>query len=199
MQGKNKFIGVYDYTVILTYLSLLSAVIGIAKAAQGAYTFAVLCLLFSGVCDAFDGVVARTKKNRTENEKGFGIQIDSLCDVISFGVFPALLCYFMGMDGVIGLVIVFMYSLCAVIRLAFFNVLEANRQKKEDGCAKSYRGLPVTSISILFPVVYCFHRWMPADAFLVVLHVLMAVVAFLFVYDFAVPKPDWKKILRLPI
>lgn len=199
MAGKNKFIGVYDYTVILTYLSLLSAVVGITKAAEGAYTAAVLCLLISGVCDAFDGIVARTKKNRTEDEKGFGIQIDSLCDVISFGVFPAILCYFMGMDSVIGFVIVFMYSLCAVIRLAFFNVLEANRQKIEDGCAKSYRGLPVTSISMIFPVVYCLHSLMPAEIFLVVLHVLMAVVAFLFVYDFAVPKPDWKKILRLPI
>lgn len=199
MAGKNKFIGVYDYTVILTYLSLLSAVVGITKAAEGAYSFAVLCLLISGVCDAFDGIVARTKKNRTEDEKGFGIQIDSLCDVISFGIFPAILCYFMGMNGVVGFVVVFMYSLCAVIRLAFFNVLEANRQKKEEGCAKSYRGLPVTSISMIFPVVYCLHGLMSVEIFLVVLHVMMAVVAFLFVYDFAVPKPDWKKILRLPI
>ena len=199
MAGKNKFIGVYDYTVILTYISLFSSVVGITKASQGAFTYAVICLWFSGFCDAFDGVIARTKKNRTEDEKGFGIQIDSLCDVICFGIFPALLCYFMGVNGVIGVAAAFAYCLCAVIRLAFFNVLEANRQKKEDGCAKSYRGLPVTSIALIFPVVYCLRFVLPANIFVVVLHVLLLVVAFLFIYDFAVPKPDWKKILRLPI
>ena len=45
----------------------------------------------------FDGKIARTKKNRTEDEKRFGIQIDSLCDVVCFGVFPIVLCYELGM------------------------------------------------------------------------------------------------------
>ena len=199
MFHKRRFIGVYDYTVILTYLSLLSAVVGMTRATRGAFTFAVICLFVSGVCDAFDGIVARTKKDRTEAEKEFGIQIDSLCDVICFGFFPAFLCYFIGVDGVIGTVIVFWYCLCAVIRLGFFNVLESNRQKQEDGCAKTYRGLPVTSISLIFPVVYCLNFCLSDQVFEAVIHVMLVVVAFLFIYDFAVPKPDWKKILRLPI
>ena len=199
MSGKKRFIGVYDYTVVLTYISLISAVGGMMKAMQGAFTFAVVCLFFSGVCDAFDGIVARTKKNRTEDEKAFGIQIDSLCDVIAFGVYPAFLCYLMGVDGIVGTAIVLLYCLCAVIRLGFFNVLEANRQKKEDGCAKTYRGLPVTSISLIMPVVYVLRFLVPESVFVGVLHVMVAAAAFLFVYDFAVPKPDWKKILRLPI
>ncbi len=199
MSDKRKFIGVYDYTVVLTYISLLSSVLGMVKAAEGKFTFAVICLLLSGVCDAFDGIVARTKKNRTEDEKGFGIQIDSLCDVICFGVYPAFLCYFMGVDGFLGTTVVFIYCLCAVIRLAFFNVLEANRQKKEDGCAKYYRGLPVTSISVIFPAVYCLHSFLSAGTFIAVLYVMLIVTAFLFIRDFAVPKPDWKRILKLPI
>ena len=188
-------IGFYDYTVILTYLSLLSAVIGIHMASNNNFLGSVICLFISGFCDAFDGMVARSKKNRTEDEKAFGIQLDSLCDVISFGVFPAVLCYFMGVNGVIGIVLVFLYCLCAVIRLAFFNVIEEKRQKAEGGCNKTYRGLPVTSISIIFPLVYILHNFISDSTFIIVLHILLAVIAFLFVLDFSVPKPDWKKII----
>lgn len=190
-----KFIGFYDYTVILTYMSLLSACCGMALASMGRFTAAVLCLLGSGICDAFDGVVARSKKNRTDDEKAFGIQIDSLCDAVSFGVFPAVLCFHMGMDRFQGLLILFLYCLCAVIRLAFFNVLEGNRQKTEGGCNKTYRGLPVTSVSILLPVVWLFRGLMSARVFLGVLQLVMAVTAFLFVLDFSVRKPDWSKLL----
>ena len=190
-----KLIGFYDYTVILTYLSLLSACSGMVLASRERFTAAVLCLLVSGICDAFDGVVARSKKNRTEDEKAFGVQIDSLCDAVSFGVFPAVLCYFIGVDGIPGLLILFAYCLCAVIRLAFFNVLEGNRQKVESGCNKSYRGLPVTSVSILLPVVWLFRGLLPAHTFLGLLHAVMAVTAFLFVLDFSVKKPDWSRLV----
>ena len=76
-----KFLGVYDYTVILTYVGLISSMIGMTQAIHGDYKAAVFCLAFSGVCDAFDGRIARTKKDRTHREKNFGIQLDSLCDV----------------------------------------------------------------------------------------------------------------------
>ena len=191
-----KFIGVYDYTVILTYMSLISAICGMVFASQDSFTAAILCLLLSGICDAFDGTVARTKKNRTEDEKNFGIQLDSLCDVVSFGVFPAFVCYCMGVDGVLGLVCVCLYSLCALIRLAFFNVLETKRQQVEDGCNKYYRGLPVTSISIIFPLIYLVRGIFPAEAFVVLLHGMLLVVAFLFVLDFRVKKVDIRKLFR---
>lgn len=190
-----KLIGFYDYTVILTYMSLLSAFCGMILASRERFTAAILCLLISGICDAFDGVVARSKKNRTEDEKAFGIQIDSLCDAVSFGIFPAVLCYFLGVDGLPGLVILFLYCLCAVIRLAFFNVLEGNRQKTEGGCNKTYRGLPVTSVSILLPLVWLLRRFLAPKVFLTLLHVVLALTAFLFVLDFSVKKPDWSKVL----
>lgn len=191
----HRFIGFYDYTVILTYLSLLSAVTGITLASQGKFTQAVLCLMLSGLCDAFDGAVARSKKNRTADEKSFGIQIDSLCDAVSFGVFPAMLCYFMGVDGIAGTAIVCAYSLCAVIRLAFFNVLEANRQQQEQGSTKYYRGMPVTTISMLLPPVYLTRLFLSPAVFEGVLHVLLALCAFLFILDFRVKKLDCGKIL----
>lgn len=189
------FIGFYDYTVILTYLSLLSAVYGMTLAGQGRFTAAIICLLVCGFCDTFDGTVARSKKNRTDDEKAFGIQIDSLCDCVSFGVYPAILCYFMGMNGPVGIVIISLFSLCAVIRLGFFNVMEIKRQENEGGCNKVYHGLPVTSIAALLPFTYLFHNMMPEGIFVWVLHILMSLVAFLFIFDFTVKKPDIAKIL----
>ena len=80
-------IGFYDYTVVLTYISLISSIMGMFCAIDGKLPFAVFCLAFSGLCDMFDGKIARTKKNRTDDEKSFGIQIDSLCDIVCFGIF----------------------------------------------------------------------------------------------------------------
>ena len=190
-----RLLGFYDYTVILTYMSLLSAFSGMILSGKGMHTAAVLCLMFCGICDAFDGTVARTKKNRTEDEKAFGIQIDSLCDAVSFGVFPALLSVRMGLNGILGMAIAAIYSLCAVIRLAFFNVQEAKRQQAEEGKRKTYRGLPVTSISMIYPVIALLQLFLPAGAFRVVLHIVMAATAFAFVLDFSVKKPDFDKLL----
>lgn len=188
-----KLIGFYDYTVLLTYLSLFSAVSSIIQTFNGNYTFSVLCILLSGICDAFDGTVARTKKNRTEEEKAFGIQLDSLVDTVSFGVAPAFLCYCMGVRGAVGVMILFLFCMCGVSRLAFFNVIEMKRQQTEEGCNKAYRGLPITTSSLILPVVYGFRFVMPENGFVLLLYVVLAVTAFLFVLDFSVPKYDFKK------
>ena len=191
-----KLIGFYDYTVILTYASIAFAVIGMALASGGAFGGAVLCLMASGICDAFDGTVARTKKNRTEDEKAFGIQLDSLCDVVSFGVFPGFLCYCMGTEGILGLLCICLYCICAVIRLAFFNVLEAKRQQTEAGSNKFYRGLPVTAISMILPPVYLLRGLVAEPVFLGILHGMLVTVAFLFVLDVRVRKIDVGKLFR---
>ena len=192
-----RLIGFYDYTVILTYISVISAVLGMVCAHRGSFGAAMLCLFLSGFCDAFDGTVARTKKNRTEDEKAFGIQLDSLCDVVSFGVAPAFTCYCMGVNTVPGLVILCAYVVCAVIRLAFFNVQEAKRQQVESGCNKYYRGLPVTSSAIILPAFYQLRSLLPGKVFTLALHGLCGLIAFLFVLDFSVKKPDLGKLLKL--
>lgn len=191
------FIGVYDYTVILTYISLIFSVFGMTQAIHGDYKMAICCLAMSGICDAFDGRIARTKKDRTEDEKNFGIQLDSLCDVVCFGVFPALICYLLGVRGSLGLILVFFYCTCAVIRLAFFNVLEAKRQQTEEGCNKIYRGLPVTSIAFILPLAFWLQFILPDLAFLVLLHLILLVVGFLFILDFPLRKPGLRTILMM--
>ena len=173
---------------MLTYISLVSAVIGIIQTTRNDLDSAILCLIISGICDGFDGTIARTKKDRNEDEKMFGIQIDSLCDVISFGIFPAILSFYLGLNDIFGIIIVISYCLCAVIRLAFFNVVETKRQKVESGCNKFYHGLPVTSISIILPFFYIFKSLTRANVFSIIMHCVIGLTSFLFVLDFKVKK-----------
>ena len=144
-------IGYYNYTVILTYLSLISALFGTHLAFRGEPVGALICLLLCGAFDSFDGMVARTKKGRTEEEKKFGIQIDSLVDMFSFGIFPAIIGYTMGLNGWLWFAIFALYAICAVSRLGYFNVAEEMRQKETTEKRKYYQGLPVTSSSLIFP------------------------------------------------
>ena len=185
-----KFIGVYNYTVALTYMSLISGVLGMKFAYDGKIGLAICCLMISGICDMFDGTVARTKKNRTDDEKSFGIQLDSLCDVVCFGVVPAVIMYFSGVNTYYGIAILVLYVLCAVIRLAFFNVLEAKRQATEGGSNKFFRGLPVTSASMIFPFFYLVGLFLPTLVITIIYYVITALTAVLFVTDIRVPKLD---------
>ena len=144
-------IGVYDYTVILTYLSLISGVLGIIIAVTGVGhpEIGIFFLMLSGILDAFDGRVARTKKDRTETEKNFGVQIDSLADLICFGVLPVSIGLAqLRISGIfteivrrreyegsfamliILLVIALFYVLAALIRLAYFNATSEIRSKR---------------------------------------------------------------------
>lgn len=150
--------------------------------------------MFSGVCDMFDGIVARSKKNRTVDEKNFGIQLDSLCDVVCFGVFPATLLYFSGVESLAGIALLIFYVLCALIRLAFFSVLETKRQMTEDGCAKEYRGLPVTTSAMIYPLVFFIGLWLPETVKTAVYYALPFVVGCLFILDVRIPKIDFAKI-----
>ena len=189
-------IGFYSYTVVLTYLGLASAAMGMILTFQGFAKYALFCLAFSGLCDMFDGKVARLKKDRTEDEKRFGIQIDSLCDVVCFGAFPMILCYSIGMRGPAGISILVFYLIAGVIRLAFFNVMEEKRQDETDEARKSSQGLPITSIAIILPL-FCTLRPLLGHRFLSELHICILTVGLLFIINFPLRKPGWKMLTLL--
>ncbi|EOS23473.1 CDP-diacylglycerol-serine O-phosphatidyltransferase [Lachnospiraceae bacterium 3-1] len=155
---KKKLLGYYDYTVVLTYCGMLFAFCGILQAIGQNYWNSVFCLMLAGVCDMFDGTVAATKI-RTDSEKRFGIQIDSLSDLISFGVFPGVFVYMISEKNPLAGVISAMFVLCALIRLAYFNVLEEERQRQTEESRKSYLGVPVTTIAVLLPAVYLLYDY----------------------------------------
>ncbi|HBA47296.1 MAG TPA: CDP-diacylglycerol--serine O-phosphatidyltransferase [Lachnospiraceae bacterium] len=191
-------IGFYDYTVILTYISFISAVSGIFCASTMHLRWAIFFLAFSGLCDMFDGKIARTKKNRTDDEKAFGIQIDSLCDIVCFGVLPIVICYRLGMDRIYSMMILALYGLAGLIRLGYFNVMEAKRQAQEEGAREYYQGLPITSMAIALPILFVVSPLFPThSAFVVVLHVAVTLVGFLFIFNFKLRKPSVKQVFLI--
>lgn len=186
-------IGFYNYTVILTYISFASAITGIFCASTMHLRWAVFFLAFSGVCDMFDGKIARMKKDRTEDEKSFGIQIDSLCDVVCFGVLPIVICFKLGMNHIYSMAILVLYGLAGMIRLGYFNVAETRRQSETDEVRKYYQGLPITSMAIALPVLFVISPVFPGQSvFLIVLHIVVAAIGLLFITDFKVPKLSTK-------
>jgi len=189
-------IGFYDYTVVLTYVSFISGILGIISASRGHLFAAILFLMLSGLCDMFDGKVARTKKQRTEEEKHFGIQLDSLADLVCFGVLPSFIGYNLGIHKLYLLPILLFYPLAALIRLAYFNVLEIMR--KGDGPVKEYIGLPVTSAALIFPFVYIFRKFL-GKYFVFVYGALLLIVGILFISKIKVKKPQTKQMIMFII
>ena len=213
-------LGYYNYTVILTYLSLVSAGLGITISLIGpGHPFlGTFFLLFCGLCDAFDGEVARRKKDRTTDEIKFGVQIDSLSDLVAFGVLPAIIGEAMLFQNpefsmvprlhtgnvldfivpVLCMLVMMLYVLLAMIRLAYFNVMEDKRQQEEGGKRKAYTGLPVTSAALIFPFVMLLQFMTPLDM-TVVYYGVMVLVGYLFVSKIEVKKPGVKGVIILCI
>ena len=181
-------IGFYDYTVILTYLGALAGLLGISLSMSSKFLGAILCMAAALVCDTLDGMVARRKKNRTRQEMLFGIQIDSLCDLISFGLCPSVLFYMLGMNSLFDKLLLACYCLCCVIRLGYFNVLAT---EAELGTKGDFHGLPVVCLDVMVPTVYLLFR-QTVDC-LRILRAAAAVFGFLYILDFPVKKPVlWK-------
>ena len=192
-------IGIYNYTVILTYVGFTSGFIGFYFAINNNPAAAIVCLMVSGCCDMFDGKIARTKKNRTSEEKQFGIEIDSLCDVVCFGALPAFIGYSLGMRGVLFYPILLFFPLAALIRLAYFNMKEIERIKKEDGEAVYASGLPVTMAALILPIVFLFRSFVE-DIFVYVFAVAMLGVAILFIVPIRLKKFTTRtRLILIPI
>lgn len=152
-------IGYYNVSVILTYLSLFFAMMGIFSARESGGAFAaVLFLMLSGVCDMFDGTVAKRCRRNAE-EKNFGIQIDSLCDLIAFGVLPAMIVLNLTEGYWLARISAVLLVLTSVIRLGYFNVQETLREP--DTRRTVYEGLPVTLVSLLLPLALLAHLVLP--------------------------------------
>lgn len=112
------------------------------------YEVAAWAIIVSAAFDAVDGAVARL----TRTQSDFGAEYDSLCDLVAFGVAPALLMYAWALEsfGRIGWLVCFLYAACAALRLARFNVQSGDVEKK------SFQGLPspgaasVVAVTVLF-------------------------------------------------
>lgn len=179
-------VGFYNYTVYATYLGMLSAVAGILFSAEHNTFAAVMCLVICGVIDGVDGTIARTKKDRTDSEKRFGIEIDSLSDLVAFGVLPAALVFSLS-GTVFARIAALVYALCALIRLSYFDVLA--HEKLMTGKANAeYIGLPVTTSAWCLPLCVCLLPYI-GEAAAVIMPAVLLVLAVCFLAPFKMKKP----------
>jgi CDP-diacylglycerol--serine O-phosphatidyltransferase len=170
-----------DLPNLCTLLGLLSALLGIYFAIDGEIYFAVIFGAWSVVFDWLDGLIASKMKNRTDAHRAFGGQLDSLVDMVSFGVLPAiiLLCYsdfnLWFIPGAFAII-----AACAV-RLSYFNIYGLTNGKTYTGLAVDYNGLIVSLFflieSFFSPVIF------PER-----LYILMMLVAFLNLSSIQIPK-----------
>ncbi len=188
------FIGKYNKSVIVTYLGVLSTIIGIYLLLGTEtihITIATICLMISGICDMFDGKVARMCKGRTQEDCDYGIQIDSLTDMVSFIAFPMIILYGISqafkvsLCPYIAIPILALFTIAGISRLAFFNVNAA----LEDGPVKYYTGLPVTATAIVFPLLYLLRYIVDVKIFVYIYLGAFLVMAFLMVFKFHLKKP----------
>jgi CDP-diacylglycerol--serine O-phosphatidyltransferase len=139
---------------LVTIFNLFLGFAAIVSSTKGNFETAAWLIIIAAVCDVLDGKIARATRGYSE----FGVELDSLADVVSFGAAPAAMIYLAQLNhlGLLGLVISFTQLAAGAIRLARFNT-------RTDGFAKSrfYEGMPIPSGAMLMAsyVLFSYHYW----------------------------------------
>lgn len=183
-------IGKWNKSVIATYVGMLLAVASIFLLMSDFYKAAMMCFMGAGICDLFDGTIARMCK-RTEEEKNFGIQLDSLVDVVSFIVLPVVLIFKLAGFTWYAAVAAVLYSVFGIARLAYFNVCQEENEDK-DSPIKYYTGMPVTYAALVFPIVYLLHLYFNTEVTALFMCIAMEIMAVLFILKIKFIKPGKK-------
>jgi len=175
--GKKKGKGIYILPNLLTSISLLTGFYSIVSTVDRKFIYASIAIFISGIFDMLDGRVARM----TGSSSRFGVEYDSLCDLVAFGVAPGLLVYMWALKGYgrFGWLAAFLYVACGALRLARFNIQIDNVQKKH------FLGLPIPAAAITIAGGVLFYSWLGYKSELktIVMPILTYILAFLMVSD----------------
>lgn len=179
-------IGKWNKSVILTYIGLLISIFGIYVCfnIEDGIRWAMICLMIAGICDLFDGVIAR-KCKRNDEEKNFGIQLDSLVDVINFIALPIAIFFKVGMNSWYNIIVIGIFAICGIARLAHFNIMVENNNTP----VKYYSGLPVTYSAMIFPILYLLSYIIHQNIFNVIYTFIILIVAILNILNIKIVKP----------
>ncbi|MFH1113123.1 MAG: CDP-diacylglycerol--serine O-phosphatidyltransferase [Pseudomonadota bacterium] len=142
--------GIFILPSLLTLTSIFFSFFGIVSAINGDFVLAAVLILIAGFFDGVDGKVARLTKTTTR----FGVELDSLADVISFGVAPAILLYMWALApyGRVGWVTCFVFVACGALRLARFNVQTGYIDPKR------FNGLPIPAAAVMVGTTVLFYH-----------------------------------------
>lgn len=155
-----------DLPNICSLVGLLCAVLGIFYAILGKFPVAIIGILWAVVFDWADGIVARKMKGRTDHQRAFGGQLDSLIDVVSFGVFPAVFLLSYGKFNPWFLPGAFLIVAGSVIRLSYFNIFGLVDRK-------TYMGLALDNNIIGLAFVFLFEGFVDQSGFSMILYALL--------------------------
>lgn len=130
---------------LISILALCAGLTAIRMAVEGRFGWAVALIGLAAALDGIDGRLARMLKS----ESAIGAELDSLCDLVNFGVTPALVLYYWGLrqDTSLGWIAVLIYAVCCMLRLARFNV--DNRLPEDEGRPKGFVGVPAPAGAML--------------------------------------------------
>lgn len=148
---------VYILPNLFTMASLFAGFLGALWAIEGRFDMTALAILFSCLFDGLDGKVARL----TGTSSDFGVQFDSLADLVAFGVTPAIMVYQwqLARFGRLGILAAFMLVACGALRLARFNVMSG----KATASKKFFVGLPIPAAGCMISLFYMFEQYLPDD------------------------------------
>jgi archaetidylserine synthase len=155
-----------DLPNMCSLAGLLCAVLGIFYAILGKFPVAIIAILWAVVFDWADGIIARHIKGRTDHQRAFGGQLDSLIDVVSFGVFPAIFLLSYGQFNPWFLPGAFLIVATSVIRLSYFNIFGLIDNK-------TYMGLALDNNVIILAFVFLFEGFINQSIFSIVLYALL--------------------------
>lgn len=183
-------IGYFRKCDLITMLGTSLGFLGITFSFKSQYSLAIICLILCGICDAFDGTIARKYKYSNE-AKEYGVQLDSLSDVICFGIFPAVLTVSLN-NSTISIIICIIYMLCGVIRLAYFNMLHTTNTGKKG----IYIGIPITVIAGIYPLSYIIFKTINFSLLKLIMPYILLITGLLFISKIEIKKPDVVKITK---
>ncbi|MFK5951212.1 MAG: CDP-alcohol phosphatidyltransferase family protein [Methylococcales bacterium] len=170
-----------DLPNICTLLGLMSAVIGIYFAIQGILQAALIGALWAVLFDWYDGIIARKMKGRTKTQGVFGAQLDSMIDIVSFGVLPAIILLSYGNYNIWFLPGAFVIIATSAIRLTYFNVYGLID-------SKTYKGFPLDNNVLILALIFLFEGFFTPFAFSILIYILLMLLATLNLSSISIPK-----------
>lgn len=170
-----------DLPNLCSLAGLLCALLGIYYSILQNYPAAMIGLLWAVLFDWFDGIIARKMKNRTKEQGNFGSQLDSLIDVVSFGVCPAVLLFSYGNFSPWFLPGAFITLTAVVIRLSYFNVFGLVSKS-------TYLGLAADNNVILLALLFLLEGQIPPAVFAPILYATLILLAALNIAPIRTPK-----------
>ncbi len=159
-----------DLPNICSLLGLLSAMFGIYFAIEGHFLASIISILWAVLFDWYDGIIARKMKGRTKEQGIFGAQLDSMIDIVSFGVFPAVLLLSYGNYSVWFMPGAFIIVAVSAIRLSYFNVYGLID-------SKTYMGLALDNNVLILAFIFLFENFFSYTVFSIIIYSLLMVLS----------------------